>query len=196
MALVDGVEPFVEIVVAHDDGEGGVVRLHHHPRGPKLSGEMAVVCEDRHSRFPQALLGPARRAAQRGPERRRASHHGVLAGDDISPVRQGNERASDLVRRVCVGERGNEVARRAAPVEKRQQIAMDPSAKQGVERLGDQERLPVADRAKFQMRGKHRCLDEAAVGCGELPQNAARCVLKWRSLPGGVRRRACCIRTS
>lgn len=196
MALVDGVEPFVEIVVTHDDAEGGVVRVHRNARGPKPPGEMAVICRDRHPRFPQALLGPARRAAQRGPERRRASHHGVLARDDISPVRQGNERAPDLVRRVHAGERGNEVALRAAPVEKRQEIAMDPSAKQGVERLGDQERLPVADEAKFQMRGKHRCLDVAAVACGELSQNAARRVPGRRSLPGGVRRRDCCIRTS
>ncbi len=164
MAPIELGVPLCEIVIADDDVESRVVRVHLGTHRFQPPGEVAVVTVDGHRRRGQPLLRPARRSTERGPVRRPTPLHRVRARDDVSPGREGGQRRPHVGCRIPPVQGRDDVVVRALAVEQRQEVAMDPPAQQRVEGLGDQKRLVVADQPDLQMRRQHRQCDRDPVG--------------------------------
>ena len=135
VASVEGVVSLVEVIGADDDGQARVFCAHRDVQGIELAGEAAVVPRDRHPRRREPLLGPAGRGAERRPVGRPAPLHLIRAGDDIPPGCQSSERLAHVGRRMPVGQRCNDLVLRAATIEERQDVAMNFSAQQRIERF-------------------------------------------------------------
>ena len=74
---------------------------------------------------------------------------------------------------MAVFERSDDFALCPPAVEQGQQIAIQGAVKQGIECLGNEQRLLFADYVKAQVRGKRGELDRALVGRCDSPQDTA-----------------------
>ena len=95
----------------------------------------------------------------------------MLAGNDITPVRERGQRIPYLSGGMPAGERFGDFLGLAPPVQQGKQVAIEPTAQQRVEAFGNQQRLLVAYGAELQMRRQRRKRDEPAVLGSELRHN-------------------------